>query len=83
MAKELADYGIRVVAVAPGDIRTKHSAKSMDKVGKRRDAADRTNSALCGPGSPKDVAATVVFVCSEKAKFVNGVTWVVDGGALA
>ena len=31
-------------------------------------------------GSVQDIASIVVFIASEKAKFVNGANWVVDGG---
>jgi NAD(P)-dependent dehydrogenase (short-subunit alcohol dehydrogenase family) len=36
-----------------------------------------------GQGRPADVGAVVAFVCSEKARFVTGTTWTVDGGLLA
>lgn len=32
------------------------------------------------PGTPEDIAPLVTFLCSEKAKYVNGATIVVDGG---
>jgi len=31
-------------------------------------------------GDVKDIASAVVFLASEKAKFVNGANWVIDGG---
>lgn len=34
-------------------------------------------------GTPSDVASCVLFLASEKAKFINGSTIVVDGGATA
>ena len=34
-------------------------------------------------GAPIDVAELVCFLASERASFVNGVTWLIDGGVLA
>jgi NAD(P)-dependent dehydrogenase (short-subunit alcohol dehydrogenase family) len=34
-------------------------------------------------GSPADIAAAVVWVCSDDASYVNGATIAVDGGLLA
>lgn len=83
MAKELAPDRIRVLAVAPGDIRVDTSAaldREMTERGIVSDVADRTP---LGRGEPTDIAETVFFLCSARAKFVTGVTWVVDGGMLA
>ena len=83
MARELAPDGIRVVAVAPGDIRVDSSgasAKTMQERGLDSGIAAQTP---LGQGEPNDVAEAVVFLCSGKARFVTGTTWVVDGGLLA
>jgi NAD(P)-dependent dehydrogenase (short-subunit alcohol dehydrogenase family) len=83
MGKELAADGIRVIAVAPGDIRVDTSAE-MDKVLEANNAvSDVINRTPLGPGEPADIAETVAFLCSERAKFVTGTTWLVDGGLLA
>ena len=34
-------------------------------------------------GAPIDVAELVCFLASARASFVNGVTWLIDGGVLA
>ena len=81
MAKELAADGIRVVAVAPGDIRIDGAElNEREMVAK---GAELVSQAPLGRGRPRDVAETVAFLCSDSARFVTGVTWVVDGGLLA
>lgn len=83
MGKELAADGIRVIAVAPGDIRV-HTSAEMEKVlAANNDVWDVVNRTPLGPGEPADIAETVAFLCSERAKFVTGTTWLVDGGLLA
>ncbi|GAB5562749.1 MAG: SDR family oxidoreductase [Synoicihabitans sp.] len=83
MARELAEDGIRVVGVAPGDIQvdtSAASARAMAAAGMDSGIEDQTP---LGRGEPNDIAETVAFLCSPKAKFVTGTTWVVDGGLLA
>ncbi len=83
MGRELAADGIRVVAVAPGDIpvdTSEASAQQMADAG--LDSGIEAQTPL-GRGEPNDIAETVAFLCSPQAKFVTGSTWVVDGGLLA
>ena len=83
MAKELGPDKIRVVAVAPGDIRIDNSElleKEMKEKGIVSDVANRTP---LGRGRPADISGVVAFLCSEEARFVTGATWTVDGGLMA
>ena len=83
MARELAADGIRVVAVAPGDIQVDTSAASAKIMCERGLDSEIAEQTPLGQGEPNDVAETVVFLGSGKAKFVTGTTWIVDGGLLA
>jgi len=83
MGRELAVDGIRVVAVAPGDIRVDSSAASAQRRAEQGlDSGIEAQTPL-GQGEPNDIAETVAFLCSSKAKFVTGTTWLVDGGLLS
>ena len=83
MGKELAGDRIRVVAVAPGDIRVDTSARQLAELAERGVGSDVVNQTPLGTGTPADIAETVAFLCSDGARFVTGTTWVVDGGLLA
>jgi NAD(P)-dependent dehydrogenase (short-subunit alcohol dehydrogenase family) len=78
MALELAPHGIRVNAVAPGDIATPASTGLHLE---RRLAARRTP--LGRRGSAEEIGEAVAFLLSDRASFVTGETLVVDGGFLA
>ncbi len=82
-ALELAPFGIRVVAVAPGDIATE---ASLDIRERSRDAgasgAYRFVTPLGRRGTPDEIAAAVHFLCSDDASFITGSALVVDGGFL-
>jgi NAD(P)-dependent dehydrogenase (short-subunit alcohol dehydrogenase family) len=84
MALELSRYGIRVNAVAPGDVLTSSNAsahaemRALGVSGRyfRRIPQGRR-------GTPADVAAAVAFLASEDASYIQGTTLIVDGGFLA
>jgi NAD(P)-dependent dehydrogenase (short-subunit alcohol dehydrogenase family) len=78
-ALDYAALGIRVNAIAPGPILTDR----LEAAGE--DAQRRAGSALPvgRVGHPGEVAAAVVWLMSDKASFVTGVTLSVDGGMLA
>ncbi|HSK68112.1 MAG TPA: SDR family oxidoreductase [Candidatus Limnocylindria bacterium] len=61
----------RVVAVAPGWIETGEAGHSP---------ADRAQHPAGRVGTPGDIAAAVLFLCSPEASFITGQTLVVDGG---
>ena len=83
LARELAADGIRVVAVAPGDIVTDRTAPLVAGAGPGGVHADVLGRTPLGRGRPADVAATVLHLCSDGARFVTGCTWLVDGGLSA
>ena len=75
LALDLAPYGVRVVAIAPGLIR--HEGQAADSV---RAAADTVP--LARMGAPADIAAAAAFLASDDAAYITGATIVVDGGLL-
>jgi NAD(P)-dependent dehydrogenase (short-subunit alcohol dehydrogenase family) len=74
MALEWAPYGIRVNAVAPGTIKTPR-AGSTDMA----DAAAK-EIPLGRRGDPVDIANAALFLLSDMAAYITGVTLGVDGG---
>lgn len=88
IAIDLAEYGIRVVSLAPGHIRT--PLTSFAPPGTSPEVAARvkqavgdvfdSNQPLKRHGSPEDVANAVLFLASEKAAQITGIVMPVDGG---
>lgn len=77
LAKELGPAGIRVNAVCPGLIDTTfHDMFTADEVRKKVAAA----TPLGREGSSGDVADLVLFLASEKAVFITGVNYDINGG---
>lgn len=78
-AIDYGKLGIRVNALAPGPILTENLARADEQV--RRQVAEMLP--LGRLGTPEDVAAAAVWLCSDQASFVSGATLTVDGGKLA
>lgn len=78
MALELAEHGILVNAVAPGEISTpmtgQHDVDPRTEV--------RPGIPLKRPGSAHEVAAAIVHLAGPGATYTTGASFVVDGGLL-
>lgn len=80
-ALEYAAHNIRVNAVCPAFIRTPLIEKTM---------SEEQLSQMIVPlhpmgriGTPEEVAELVIWLCSDKASFVTGSSYLVDGGYVA
>jgi NAD(P)-dependent dehydrogenase (short-subunit alcohol dehydrogenase family) len=78
-ALDYAEQGVRVNAIAPGPILTDNLERAGAE-GQRLAAAAMPMKRI---GHPEEVAAAVVWLCSEEAGFITGTTLVIDGGKLA
>lgn len=78
MARELAEYGICVNAVAPHAVETEMSAEWSQE--KRRQLMSQIP--LKRLGRPEEVAAAVLFLASDEASFITGEILDVNGGYL-
>jgi len=83
LALELAQRRIRVNSVAPDMIPTPGDAGLADAAGAMTGSDEWSMTPWPDEGSPEDVAAAVVFLTSEGARFITGTTVHVDGGTLA
>jgi NAD(P)-dependent dehydrogenase (short-subunit alcohol dehydrogenase family) len=83
-ALEYAQQGIRVNAVCPGATRTPQLEdffSMIDADAPETVAADFAAREPVGRlGRPEEIAAAVVWLCSDQASFVTGVAMPVDGG---
>ncbi|MEO9904178.1 SDR family oxidoreductase [Nisaea sp.] len=72
MANEFAELGVRVNAVAPGEIETAMLSPEYEMLIPR--------IPLNRMGTPKDVASTIHYLCSEDSGYVTGTEIFVTGG---
>jgi 3-oxoacyl-[acyl-carrier protein] reductase len=92
-ADRYAKSGVLVNAIAPGPVEAEmwmEPGGLLDQSIVLSGAASRTD-ALAEAGSkrpigrlaqPEEIASTIVFLCSERASYVSGAAWSVDGGTV-
>lgn len=91
LAVALAPYGIRANCYCPASVDTPMvsgvtAALLGDDASPDRGVTNRAQLAahlVRRIGEPIDIAELVCFLASSRAAFVNGVTWLIDGGVLA
>ena len=76
LAKEVARFGVRVNAIAPGFIETAMT-ESMDENVRRKLYAQIPMGAA---GDAAGVAKLALYLASDDAKYVTGQVWNIDGG---
>ncbi len=73
MASELGASGVRVNAVSPGEIETSILSPGTDAIVEHQIPMRRM-------GQPTEVAELLLFLCSDKARYITGSEMFIDGG---
>jgi len=87
-ALDYAKQRIRINAVNPGYIRGTEivTPKSLQEMGMTLEQFDSMVSSsvpMGHRGQPEEIAATVVFLCSDAASYITGQSFAIDGGLIA
>ncbi len=72
MANDFGPLGVRVNAIAPGEVKTAILSKGTEKI-----VSDIPMKRL---GMPEEVADTIFYLCSENASYVSGAEIEINGG---
>ena len=75
-ALDYADQGIRVNVVAPGPILTHH----LERAGVEAQRLAAQSTPMGRIGQVEDVAAAVLWLCSDQSAFITGAVLPIDGG---
>jgi NAD(P)-dependent dehydrogenase (short-subunit alcohol dehydrogenase family) len=78
MALELAEHGITVNAVAPGEIATPMTGQEDVDPAEQ----DRPGIPLGRPGDAREIAALIVHLAAPESSYTTGSSYVIDGGML-
>jgi 3-oxoacyl-[acyl-carrier protein] reductase len=79
-AMELAEYGIRINAVAPGPIETERTAKMFEQLRETSDYSPHKLVPMRRIGQPREIADAVLYLASAEASYITGTTLSVAGG---
>lgn len=92
LSNEVSPQSVRVITVSPGFIETEAAARMIE--GLAETAGTDIETARQGlidslggipmnrPGRPEEVAELVAFLVSERAPYINGTEYVIDGGTI-
>ena len=78
LALELAQHGVTVNSVAPGEIATPMTGKDTEQAYRE----ERPGNPLGRPGHVNEVASVIGFLASPRSAYVTGSSYAVDGGLM-
>ena len=79
IAKEISNKRHRINAIAPGWVKTNMTDNAIEVA----NTSCIFDKMLLGLGDPKDISGVVLFLLSDRAKWITGTNMIVDGGFLA
>lgn len=92
LSKEVSPKGVRVLTVSPGWIMTSSSKRMMERIATSSnisidEATQSVMNALGGipygrPATPNEVAELVGFLVSQRAGYLTGTEYIIDGGTI-
>lgn len=82
MAHELGPHGVRVNMISPGNVIFEGGRWATKRAANPTQVEQMLNSKvpLRRFGTPQDIAAAALFLCSQRASFITGADLTVDGG---
>jgi 3-oxoacyl-[acyl-carrier protein] reductase len=78
LAKEVARFGVRINAIAPGFIESDMTA-SIDEATRKKLYA---RIPMGKPGTPREVARLALYLASDDAAYITGQVYGIDGGLI-
>ena len=83
MAVELADKGVRANVVAPGSTRTNMMEQAEEYSAGTDSFKQKLSRQYLGICEPEDIANSIAFLLSDKARMITGTCLTVDGGKMS
>jgi len=80
MALELGPHNVCVNAVAPGPVATERAAPYLEELNRRFEYSPNRMTPLRRMAEPREIADAVLFLASDEASYITGVTLHVAGG---